>query len=124
MGSNKSKDKKCGNDQKIIRNHFTICGCSIPYQVPCHHCEDQFHINLAGLTDNLNFQLLKMEGCELEIDTTVGTHTRTERGKIHNVGIDFIEIQNDNGQIVTLLKDKINHIRRAEDFDINLALNT
>ena len=107
----KNKDRKCRNDHKIRRDHFTNGGCSIPYQVPYHHCGDHFRINLAGLTDNLNFQLLKMDKCELEIVTTDGT----ESGKTYNAGIDFIEIRNDEDQIITILKDKINRISRVKD---------
>jgi hypothetical protein len=50
-------------------------------------------INLAGLTGNLNFLLLKFEGNDVEIDIILGDEIKKERGKIYNVGIDFIELK-------------------------------
>ena len=52
--------------------HFRKDGCRIPVSFPCCDCNDPFRLNLAGLTENLNFQLLRSEGRVVEIDTTLG----------------------------------------------------
>lgn len=70
-------------------------------------CHKYFDINLAGLKDNLNYKLLINRHCYLEI-TTFG-HYKI-KGKTHHIGIDFVDINVDDDQIVTVLKDKIDYI--------------
>lgn len=72
----------------------------------CHHydCRDFFQVNFSGLTNNLNYKLLKHKGCELEMNTIDG---RRKKRKTDHIGIDFVDIKNENGHIVTVLKDKI-----------------
>ena len=62
------------------------------------------------MTGNLNFQLLKSEGCNVEIDTASCDNMNKQRGKIFNIGIDFIELKKENDVIVTILRDKISQI--------------
>ena len=95
--------------------HFRKDGCRIPVSFPCCDCNDPFRLNLAGLTENFNFQLLRSEGCDVEIDITFGATENKERGKIYNVGIDFIDLKKENGSIVTILKDKVSQIRWLDD---------
>ncbi len=87
----------------------------IPVSFPCCDCDDRVRLNLAGLTGNLNFQLLKSVGCDVEIDTTISAGENKERGKIYNVGIDFIELKKENGTLVTILKDKVSQIHWLDD---------
>ncbi|WP_338470567.1 hypothetical protein R4Z10_17465 [Niallia sp. XMNu-256] len=112
--------KKYKFKRRNVNGEFKVEGHCIPYEAPCHDCSDDHdhnnhRLNLAGLKDHLNYKLLTMSDCELVIHTTIGTHTHQEKGKIYNVGIDFIEIKNHNDQIITILKDKISHITVEED---------
>ncbi|RLL43848.1 hypothetical protein D8M04_13140 [Oceanobacillus piezotolerans] len=109
MGSHKHKKEK---KRKYKVDQFTVEGCKIPYQLPCKDCKNHFRLNLAGLTENLNFQLLQEKDCKLEI--MVGPNQDTEIGRIYNVGIDFIEIKNDDDKIITILKNKIVNIQREQ----------
>jgi len=96
------------DDHRFLKERFLI-PVRFPY-LDCEDCGDFFEINLAGLTDNLNFELVKFKGQEVEIETTLCSEENKISGKIYNVGIDFIELLNDHGRIVTILKDKISHI--------------
>ena len=109
----KSNQCHCDEYKWNRESHFWGERFSIPVHYPNHDCEDCgdfFEINLAGLTDNLNFELVKCKGQEVEIETTFCSEENKISGKIYNVGIDFIELLNDHGRIVTILKDKISHI--------------
>lgn len=113
------KRKKAQNDDHSHESHrdfrsteFENDGCKVPVKFPCERCEDNFRVNLAGLTRNLNFNLLNSKGCKVEIETTSGLQ---ERGKIFDVGIDFIELKKENGDIVTILKDNIDEIQWLDD---------
>lgn len=79
---------------------------------PLSFCDNFFTINLAGLTENLSFQLLKLKGHTVEIETILGTQ---EHGVICNFGIDFIEIKKRDGTVVLILRDKINKIYLVSD---------
>ncbi|WP_460010637.1 hypothetical protein [Lysinibacillus sp. CTST325] len=59
------------------------------------------------MKDNLNYELLRYKGQKAEIETVFGT---MERGVLCNFGIDFIDIKEQDGAIVTILKDKISKI--------------
>lgn len=93
-------------------HHFLKGRFLIPVHYPCNDCVDCgefFEINLAGLTDSVNFELVKYKDHEVEIETTTCKDNKVS-GKIYKVGIDFIELLKDNGRIVTILKDKISQI--------------
>lgn len=107
MSSKRSKDKKSKKSENQSNTYLRKGSCKIPVQIPCPDCNDFFDINLAGLTENLNFQLLRFEDSDIEIDTASGS----VKGRICKVGIDFIEIKEKDGIIVTILKDKIIQIR-------------
>jgi hypothetical protein len=108
--SPQAKKGECQHDHYLIKE-----GCKIPAYFPQCDCNHLIEINLAGLTGNLNFLLLKFEGNDVEIDTILGDEIKKERGKIYNVGIDFIELKTENGMIVSILKDKIGQIRWLKD---------
>ena len=105
---------KCNEKNK----HVQDCTCSscerckkcVKY--PLSFCDDFFTINLAGLTENLSFQLFKLKGHKVEIETIAGTH---ERGVICNFGIDYIEIKKNDGTVVLILRDKISKIYLLTD---------
>lgn len=79
----------------------------IPVKYPYCDCSRYKRLSLAGLTDNINFRLLKNAGREVEIETTF----RMEKGRIYDIGTDYVEIKEENGLIVTMLKENIRHIR-------------
>lgn len=79
---------------------------------PISFCDNFFTINLAGLTENLSFQLFKLKGHKVEIETILGTQ---EHGVICNFGIDFIEIKKSDGTVVLILRDKISKIYLVSD---------
>lgn len=81
-------------------------------------CDNFFIISLAGLTENLNFQLLKHKGCEVEIETIFGTK---ECGVIYSFGIDYIEIKRSDGTVILFLKDKINKIHLIDNRKITVS---
>ncbi|SOC14983.1 hypothetical protein SAMN05880501_10815 [Ureibacillus xyleni] len=70
------------------------------------------NVNLAGLTDNLNFKLLKFRKIPVKMTATNGFQLK---GFTHHVGIDFVDIKKENGTIVRILKDKIAHIKWMKD---------
>ena len=94
-------------------NHIEDCNCTscdsrrkcVKY--PLSFCDHFFTINIAGLTENLSFQLLKLKGQRVEIEMLSGKH---EHGVVCNFGIDFIEIKKKDGTVVLILRDKISKI--------------
>jgi hypothetical protein len=109
----KSKQCHCDENKGNQVPHFL----KERFLIPVHHpysdfedCGDFFDINLAGLTDSANFELVKFIGRKVEIETTSCTEGNKIRGKIYNVGIDFIELLKENGRIVMILKDNISQI--------------
>ncbi len=94
------------HDCDCFKRHHN-CGCH------CHICTDRcdcdklFRINLAGLRGNLNYKLLENRNRIVEIITTGRFKLR---GKTHRIGIDFVELECSD-KIITILKDKIDHIR-------------
>ena len=106
----RNKEKDCCEGPYFM-NH----GHLIPVHLPCCHGNDDFRLNLAGLTGNVNFKLSSFVGCDVEINTTFGTTKMKERGKICGVGIDFIDLKNENGMVVTILKDRVSQIRWLDD---------
>lgn len=75
----------------------------------CHkkHC-CCLHVNLAGLTDHVNYKLVKYRKIPVKL-TAINGYTLT--GKTYQVGIDYVEIKKENDTIVTILKDKIDRIK-------------
>lgn len=107
---------KCGSTSKSKHVQDCTC-CSSESHKKCvkyslSFCDDFFTINLAGLTENLSFQLLKFKGHEVEIETISGT---LEHGVICNFGIDFIEIRKRDCTDVLILRDKISKIYLLDD---------
>lgn len=97
------KDKKT-NEKKV--SHFNKGKCHFEVTLPCRDCHNDIRLNLAGLTDNLNFKLLSLEDRKVEVDTSC----TKEKGIIEDVGIDYIELKNKRKKNVIILKDKIDHI--------------
>ncbi|KOP80561.1 hypothetical protein AMS59_04040 [Lysinibacillus sp. FJAT-14745] len=102
--------------KKMQMKRQTLHGhkCKKCSKYPCICCDKFFVLNLAGLTDNLNYELLRYKGQKAEIETVFCT---IECGVICNIGIDFIEIKEQDGAIVTILKDKISRIYLSTDKD-------
>ena len=71
-------------------------------------CNRYFCLNLAGLTDNLNYKLISKRLRPIEIGTIGG---ESYHGKTKHVGIDYVEIQDKHASIVTILKSKIKFIK-------------
>lgn len=115
MGSKNSKSKKRKKSECHCNNHFCKEECKI--QINFSRCRDDNHLclNVSGLTDNLNFQLLRFKDCEVEIETILGSTGNKVRGKVRDVGIDFIEIEEEKGKIVTILKDKVSQIHWIDE---------
>ncbi|KKI92656.1 hypothetical protein WQ54_08580 [Bacillus sp. SA1-12] len=51
------------NQNELCQPKFT---CFFDHPIP--FCDDRFELRLAGLTDDLNFQLLKHKGCKVRFD--------------------------------------------------------
>lgn len=109
----KSEHCYCG-ERGRNQNHPIMKGrYRIPVHFPrfdCVDCGHFFEINLAGLTDSMNFKLIELKGHEVEIETTLCAEDNKIKGEIHNIGIDYIDLLKENGVIVTILKDKISQI--------------
>ena len=86
--------------QNGTRVRFSSCDCI--------DCKYFFQINLAGLNNHLNQKLFKLEDYPLTVVTDLGCSVR---GKTHDIGIDFVDVLTKNGLVLTVLKDKIDHIR-------------
>ena len=72
-------------------------------------------IILAGLKNDLNYKLLKFDDCPVEIVTDLGCRVT---GKIHEIGIDFVDVLTGDGLVLTFSKDKIDQIHWSlEDFE-------
>ena len=85
------KKKRCKNN-----HHVDLCDC-----------KDFHRINVAGLRNDLNRKLERSRNCEFDMRTVAGSK---KRGKTHQLGIDFVDLKERNGRIVTVLRDKIDHI--------------
>ncbi|WP_144549568.1 hypothetical protein [Peribacillus simplex] len=115
MPSKSSKSKKRKKRDCHSDTHFKKDGCKIHAKFTSCRDDNTLCLNLAGLTENLNFQLVRFKDCVVEIDTIFGVAENKVRGKICNVGIDFLEIKKENGTIVTILKDKVSQIRWLDE---------
>ena len=85
------KKKRCKKNR-----HVDLCDC-----------KDFHRINFAGLRNDFNQKLRKCKNCEFDMRTVAGSR---KRGKTHQLGIDFVDLKERNGRIVTVLRDKIDHI--------------
>lgn len=96
-------------------NEFMDSCCSPHHKHSCdcrHHCREchcsPFHLRLAGLQGNLNFQLFRFKGCPVTIELECKEGKINEvKGKICNVGTDFVDILQDNKTVVTVLLNRI-----------------
>jgi hypothetical protein len=97
-----------GKNKESERNKLTLHknDCQFEVTFPCRDCHDNIRLNLAGLTDNLNFKLMKSKNQHVEVHTPCAA----EKGEIEQVGIDYIELTNEKKQNLIILKDKINYI--------------
>ncbi|HWL11882.1 MAG TPA: hypothetical protein VNQ57_02750 [Ureibacillus sp.] len=105
----------CDYDEEIQEDD---CGCQKRHRgthVKCdwilkgHYIENHhLCLNLAGLTDNLNYKLLSKRHNKIQIGTIGG---KRFNGKIKQVGIDYLDLNVDCDLIATILKDKIKHIK-------------
>lgn len=114
----KEVQKKRQTKREQSHTHFSRDRCLKCSQYPCIGCDKFFVLNLAGLTDNINYQLLRYKGQKAEIETVFCTK---ECGVIWNFGIDFIEIKEKDGAFVTILKDKISKIYLFADRDNSIS---
>lgn len=108
----------CGCDKKHHFPHhkcdgfFVTNSCCIPTCFPDKHgcCIELFHLRLAGLDGNLNFELFRKKGCCAEIKTECAGEIETTIGRVCNVGTDFIDVIKDDHTTVTILKERISQI--------------
>lgn len=97
-----------------MRHHKNKCkscskkGNSISVKYYCCHSEQKIKLNISKLTDNLNFQLIKYPKRKILIETIA---PKIEiKSNIHRIGVDYLDIKQKNGEIVTVWKDKIKKI--------------
>ena len=79
--------------------------CCIPFTST--RCNNPFNLRLAGLNQNLNFQLFGMKGCRVEIEYECQGTNEEVKGIICDIGTDFIAVMRDNGVVSTILKERI-----------------
>lgn len=97
------------SEDRNKRHNNRPCNCQRHHHhVSCCDCSNFFDLNVAGLTNNLNAKLLKNRCRYMEITTSGGYELI---GRTDNVGIDYVDIKSLNGTVVTVLKDKIDHIK-------------
>ncbi len=112
-------NQKCDCDLKSHDKHKADCKCSdqsskkqivkCDWRMHSHYiCNRHFCLNLAGLTDSLNFKLLSKRRRPIEIGTIMGA---SFHGKSKYVGIDYLDIKENDSTVVTILKDKIKFIK-------------
>ena len=104
----KCHDKNHHDDWEDKRHH---CRCHhMNHDCNCHKekfdCHDLLQVNFNGLRNDLNAKLLKNQDRPFEMVTAGGYRIR---GKTHHIGIDYVDIERQD-TIVTILKDKIDHI--------------
>jgi len=72
-----------------------------------NHCNDRFHLHLAGLTGNLNFHLFRKQGCCAKVEFECSSETQTVEGRVCDIGVDFLDILKDDKTTLTIMKQKI-----------------
>ena len=95
------------NDRCKCQKCLKRTSCKNNRHVDLCDCEDFHRINVAGLRNKLNRKLKRCQNCEFDMRTVAGSK---KRGKTHHLGIDFIDLKERNGNIVTVLRDKIDNI--------------
>lgn len=107
------KPGKHGKKMHMGQDHFD-CGkgvCGFPsHHQPIPECDDLIRLRLAGLTGNLNFQLFKQKGCQVQIEFECAGQRKTIEGVIYNVGTDFVDVMLNNNTVVTVLTERISSI--------------
>lgn len=74
-------------------------------------CNDLIRPQLAGLTNNLNFQLLRKKKCPVIIEFDAAGDEEQITGVICAVGTNFIDIRKRDDSVVTLMPDRITRIK-------------
>lgn len=91
--------RKCSCKNRVSKKTGT------KYKSNTHYDKNEFSPwDFSGFTDNLNSKLLKHKDCKLEVYTIEGCKIK---GKIAHVGRDYVDIKSEDGDIVTVMKDKI-----------------
>jgi len=121
--SKKKKRKLCREDKRVkAREPFfaplasCVCpdpcdgilragDCCIPYSSVA--CRNPFNLRLAGLNQNLNFQLFRMEGCKVSIEYECQGSNDEVVGTVCGIGTDYIGVRKANGVVSTILKERI-----------------
>ncbi|MEY8745534.1 hypothetical protein AB9M62_40485 [Bacillales bacterium AN1005] len=93
----------CACHQPISQNvvHREKCFKIIPGQKPL------IKLRLAGINNNLNFELFRHKGNRIIIEVSSGEKTEKIRGVLCDVGTDYVDIKKANGRVVTLLQSNI-----------------
>lgn len=94
------ENKSC---QKPRRIKFTTLRIPI--------CNDRIRPQLAGLTNSLNFQLLRKKKCPVIIEFDAAGEEELVTGVICSVGTNFIDIRKRDDSVVTLMPDRITRIK-------------
>ena len=101
QNSDSCKCKKCLERTCYKNNgHVDLCDC-----------EDYHRINTAGMKNNVNRKLNRCRNCEFDV-TTVGCSKK--RGKVNQLGIDYVDIKERKGDIVTVLRDKVHYFNWSD----------
>lgn len=83
-------------------------GNKIKLKYYCCNGNQKIKLNVSRLTDNLNFQLISHHKRKVLIETLAPMIV--VKGRIYRIGVDYLDIKQKDGQIVTVLKDKIKKI--------------
>lgn len=67
-------------------------------------------LRLAGINNNLNFELFRHKGNRVIIEVTSGEKSERIRGVLCDVGTDYVDIKKANGRVVTILQSNIQKI--------------
>lgn len=96
------------------------CACHQPISKHVLHREKCFRIidgakpliklRLAGINNNLNFELFRHRGNRVIIEVSSGDKTEKIRGVLCNVGTDYVDIKRSNGRVNTILQSNIQKI--------------
>lgn len=96
------------------------CGCHQPVSKHGLHRERCFKIingvkpliqlRLAGMNNNLNFELFRHRGNRVIIEVTSGDKNEKIRGILCDVGTDYVDIKKSSGRVITILQSNIQKI--------------
>ncbi|WP_128102313.1 hypothetical protein [Paenibacillus sp. DCT19] len=110
-------NKNC--DLKV--NHLPDdCACHQPISKHILHRNKCFQVidgvkpliklRLAGINNNLNFELFRHKGNRVIIEVSSGEKSEKIRGVLLNVGTDYVDIKKANGRVITILQSNIQKI--------------